>query len=137
MLRMAKKNFNPNMMPNTFQNNPLSINNQSSKNSNSPSINNTHPPQTNPTLPNLNNMDMNGTLKMLQDNPQLMNMMGPQMANMFGGSGGNQEAIMNSMQTILWLMSLPQRIKAFLSSKRGMLFISFIVFLIVAYFYNR
>lgn len=140
-LKTAKKNFNPNSFnPEINTNNCLQSNPNSNSNTSSPTGNISSyipPPQTTPTFPNLNNMDINGMLKMVQDNPQLMNMMGPQMANMFGGSGANQQMMMNSMQNILWLISLPQRIKTFLTSPKGMLFISIIMILIIAYFYNR
>ena len=127
-VKKSRMNMNQNNMNVNFSTNGTAV------------INSTPPTMTQPTpnaFPNLNNMDFNSMLKMIQDNPQLMNMMGPQMANMFGGSGANQQAIMNSMQSILWLLSLPQKIKSFFSSTRGMLFISFIIILIIAYFYNR
>ncbi len=139
MLQMAKKNkmnfnqgginTNGNVsknIPNTTDTNAISNNNQR---------NDTLPPQNNP-FPNMNNMDINGMLKMIQDNPQLMNMMGPQMANMFGGNEANSQLMMNSMQNILWLISLPQRIKEFFKSTRGLLFLSIFVILILAYYYR-
>ena len=137
------KNVNPSML-NNAKNSRMNFN-QNNMNTNIPTngsaVSNTTPPtitQPTPTaFPNLNNMDFNSMLKMMQDNPQLMNMMGPQMASMFGGSGANQQAIMNSMQSIFWLLSLPQKIKSFFSSTRGLLFISIVVILIIAYFYNR
>ena len=143
MLQMAKKskiNFDPSSAT-TNRNN--TIPNYSFPNTSIPSdvternIPNSNTVEPTSTFPNLNSMDVNGMFKMIQDNPQLMNMMGPQMANMFGANGGNQDVLMNSMQNILWLMSLPQRIKAFLKSSRGIIFISIVLILIIAYFYNR
>lgn len=144
MLQMAKKNqvqinpagINTNMTNQSIPNNSLSNDSVASTVPNRNISNNNPIDQTN-AFPNLNNMDMNGMFKMIQDNPQIMNMMGPQMANMFGGNGGNQQVMMNSMQNILWLISLPQRIKAFITSPRGILFISIVLILIIAYFYNR
>jgi hypothetical protein len=93
------------------------------------------------SFPDLKNMDMNSMLKFVQDNPQILNMMGPQMSKMFGGgmggaNGMNNEVMMNSMQNILWIMSLPQRIRAFFTSTRGMMFSLFIIILIFSYLYK-
>ena len=143
MLQMAKKSkINFDRSSATINTENKTPNNSFSNSSISSSVTERNISNMNPiepinSFPNMNNMDINGMFKMIQDNPQLMNMMGPQMANMFGANGGNQEVIMNSMQNILWLISLPQRIKAFLKSSRGMLFISMILILILAYFYNR
>jgi len=95
-------------------------------------------------MPDLSNMDMGSMLKFIQSNPQMMNMMGPQFANMFpggnnqtgGGGPGNQDAMMNAMQSIFWLMGLPARIKAFFTSTRGIILSLFILFLIISYFYR-
>ena len=99
-------------------------------------------------FPDMNNMDLSSMLKFVQDNPQIMNMMGPQMSQMFGGGQGgangatagpngmNNDMMMKSMQNILWLMTLPSRIKAFFTSTRGLLFIGLIVILIIAYYKN-
>jgi hypothetical protein len=66
-------------------------------------------------------------------------MMGPQMSQMFGGGaagGANNDMMMKSMQNIIWLMSLPSRIKAFFSSTRGLLLLGVFLVLIIAYFKN-
>jgi hypothetical protein len=99
-------------------------------------------------FPDMNNMDLSSMMKFVQDNPQIMNMMGPQMSQMFGGGQGgangatggpngmNNDMMMKSMQNILWLMTLPSRIKAFFTSTRGLLFIGLFVMLIIAYYKN-
>lgn len=96
-----------------------------------------------PNFGDLKNMDMASMMKFVQSNPQIMNMMGPQFAGMFGGGnnngtgGGDQNnMMMKSMENVLWLISLPQRIKAFFSSTRGKVVILFIIVLIIAYFYR-
>lgn len=84
------------------------------------------------------NMDINSMMDFIQKNPNIMNMMGPQMNNMFGGANGGMDPnlMMNSMQTILWIMSLPTKIKQFFSSTKGKLLIMFILFLIISYFFR-
>ena len=86
-----------------------------------------------PTMPG--NMDMSSMLSFVQNNPQLLNMMGPQMAKMFG-KDGNDPHVAKALENIIWLMSLPQRIKAFFSSTRGKLIILAIIVLIITYFYR-
>ncbi len=81
------------------------------------------------------NMDMSSMLGFIQNNPQLLNMMGPQMSKMFG-KDGNDPHMMKAIENIIWLMSLPQRIKAFFSSTRGKLIILAIIVLIITYFYR-
>jgi len=84
------------------------------------------------------NMDINSMMDFIQKNPNIMNMMGPRMSNMFGGanSGMDPNLMMNSMQTILWIMSLPTRIKQFFSSLRGKLLLLFLFILIISYFFR-
>lgn len=91
-----------------------------------------------PSIPDMKNMDINSMLKFVQSNPQILNMMGPQMSQMFGQSQspGQSDVMMNSMQNILWILSLPQRIKAFFFSSRGMLLIFFFIILIFSYFFR-
>jgi hypothetical protein len=121
---------------NSYSNNSISGSSQGS------SVNTTTttatPPQM-PSFPDMKNMDMSSMLKFVQDNPQIMNMMGPQMSQMFGGGaagGVNNDMMMKSMQNIIWLMSLPSRIKAFFSSPRGLVLLGVFLVLIIAYFKN-
>lgn len=111
-----------------------------SPNANSSSVNNTNQQQ-NPNpfgSGGFPNMDMNSMMDFIQKNPNIMNMMGPQMSNMFGGgaNGMDPNLMMNSMQTILWIMSFPSRIKQFFSSTKGKILILCLLFLIISYFFR-
>jgi hypothetical protein len=162
-INMMKNNMNPDifkMVGNTdfLDNNYSRINNMNNNLNNNnnipkqrespPSIEREEEPiqttqsQRQPTMPNFN--DLGSMMKLIQNNPSLMNMMNQQM---FGGGmnqGMNQgmqgnnpnDMLMNSMQTILWLISLPQRIKAFFKSPRGILLIVFFLILIISYYYK-
>jgi tetratricopeptide (TPR) repeat protein len=107
----------------------------SNNNGNNNSGNNSASPM---PFPGLGNMDMSSMLKFVQSNPEMMKMMGPQMSSMMGGGsqGGNPDMMMNAMQNILWVMSIPSRIKAFFKSTRGMIFLACAIILIIAYFYR-
>jgi len=121
--------------------NNLNNENSSPYNSNTNSINfgnQTKQPMPNPfgngSMPN---MDMNGMMDFIQKNPNIMNMMGPQMSQMFGGANGmDPNLMMNSMQTILWIMSLPTRIMQFFSSVKGKVLLICLLFLIISYFFR-
>jgi hypothetical protein len=113
--------------------------NQANQNSNN--ITNTNNTPSPAGFPDMGNMDMGKMMEMIQNNPQMMNMMGPQMSQMFGnGANGapnmDPNLMMSSMQTILWIMGIPSRIKQFFSSTRGKLLILLIVVLIGSYFYR-
>jgi hypothetical protein len=123
---------NQNNPYNNFSNNNIS-NNPPSNQNNPP--NNSQMPPFKGGFPDLKNMDINSMMKFMQDNPQIMNMMGPQMSQMFG-PGANNEMMMKSMQNILWIVSLPSKIKAFFTSTRGMMFIMLVIVLIVSYYKN-
>ena len=86
-----------------------------------------------PTFPA--GMDFSSMMSFVQQNPELLkNVMGN--SNMAGMFGNDNNAMMGSMNTILWLMGFPQRIKNFFNSTQGRLFIAFIIFLIISYFYR-
>ena len=128
---------------NTNNSNGRNLNNenQSSDNSNSNNAHVSIPAQQPIQNPIGNggfpNMDMNGMMDLISKNPNIMNMMGPQMSNMFGNANGmDPNLMMNSMQTILWVVSLPTRIKQFLSSVKGKILILCLLFLIIAYFFR-
>jgi len=73
-------------------------------------------------------------LKFAQQNPEMLkNIMGN--SGMFGGGQDNQK-MMQSMETILWLLGFPQRVKSFFGSTQGKLFIVFVIILIIAYYYR-
>ena len=139
-------NNNPNNITTSTpsQNIPISEQNQENNLNNEQIFsNNNQKPNIFPTggFPDMANMDMGSMMDFMQKNPQIMNMMGPQMSKMFGGNGngnGNMDPnlMMNTMQTILWVFSIPSRIKQFFSSLRGRLLILFIIILIIAYIYK-
>ena len=112
LIKMAQnQNFpNPNPMTNTNINN------------------NVQPPQ----MPNLNNMDFSQMMDFVKKNPELLKMVSPQLSQMMGGKNVDPEIMMKSMENILWIFSLPGRIKRFMLSWRGICF----VILIIAIFFG-
>lgn len=127
---------------NTNKNNNLNNESYSSKNANNASVSNQtqqQQPMTNPFgNGGMTNIDMSSMMDFIQKNPNIMNMMGPQMSQMFGGAanGMDPNLMMNSMQTILWIMSLPSRIKQFFSSIQGKVLLICLLFLIISYFFR-
>lgn len=161
-INFMKNNMNPDLMKmavdmnpnspipssnnsnNTTENKKTNLNNESYDNVNN-SNNNISVSNQNQQQPvnfpfgngNLPNMDMKSMMDFISKNPNIMNMMGPQMSQMFGnGNGMDQNLMMNSMQTILWFMSIPTRIKQFFSSTQGKILILCLLFLIIAYFFR-
>lgn len=86
-------------------------------------------------MPNPGNMDFSQISDMMSKNPELMKMAMSSMG-MGGVEGADPNMMMNSMQTILWLMSIPSRIKNFFKSTRGILFSLIIVILFISYYYG-
>lgn len=140
-------NNNPNNITTSTpsQNIPISQQTQENNLNNEQEVisNNNQKPSMFPSgsFPDMANMDMGSMMDFMQKNPQIMNMMGPQMSKMFGGNGnetGNMDPnlMMNAMQTIIWVITIPSRIKQFFSSLRGRLLILFIIILIIAYLYK-
>ena len=130
---MKDPNFNPPNMGNPFNNN---INNNNNNNSNnitnnnniSNNINNTNqsgnmPPQ----MPNFANMDFQQMMDFIKKNPELLKMISPQLSQMMGGRNIDPEVMMKSMEKIMWIFSIPGRIKRFMLSWRGVCFIIFII----------
>ena len=113
---MRDPNFNP-KMANTFNTN---INNNQHGNNNMP-----------PQMPNLANMDYQQMFDFIKKNPDLLKMVSPQISQMMGGKNIDPELMVKSMEKIMWLFSLPGRIKRFMLSWRG---ICFIVFIIAIYY---
>jgi len=85
-------------------------------------------------MPNPSNMDFSQMGDLISKNPELLKMAMNSMG--MGNSGADPNLMMNSMQTILWVMSIPQRIKAFFTSTKGILFSLIIAILIISYFYG-
>ena len=162
-VNFMKNNLNPDLMkmaadmnpsfPNPSNNSSLIKN---STNSNTNSLNTEHYSSNNSNINNISlsnpnqqpmpnafgngafpNMDMNSMMDFMQKNPNIMNMMGPQMSQMFGGQNGiDPNLMMNSMQTILWILSLPTRIKQFFSTIKGKVLLICLLFLIISYFFR-
>ena len=129
LIKMAQnQNFpNPNPMTNTNVNN-INNNTNNNINNNTNINNNVQPPQ----MPNLNNMDFSQMMDFVKKNPELLKMVSPQLSQMMGGKNVDPEIMMKSMENILWIFSLPGRIKRFMLSWRGICF----VILIIAIFYG-
>ena len=127
---MRDPNFNPpnidNAYNNNINNNNINNNNLSNNNINNnvnPAVNNNSIPQ----MPNLSNMDFQQMIDFIKKNPDLLKMISPQLSQMMGGKNIDPEIMMKSMEKIMWIFSLPGRIKRFMLSWRGICFIIFIV----------
>jgi hypothetical protein len=135
-LNMVKNSMNPDMFrmmsknSDKLDNIPTPTKNTSLDNETQPTTQKTTPQQPF-SIPQ--NMDMSSMMSFIQNNPQLLNMMGPQFSQMFGN---NDPHMMKAIQNIMWLMSIPQRIKTFFSTTNGKMFILVIIVLIIAYFYR-
>ena len=119
LIRMVQnQNFQPpmgNMNHNNVNTNINNINNN---------INN-NPQQ--PQMPNLNNMDFSQMMEFIKKNPELLKMAAPGLSKMMGGKDIDPEIMMKSMENIMWIFSIPGRIKRFMLSWRGICFIVFII----------
>ena len=80
-----------------------------------------------PQMTNLANMDFQQMIKKNKKNPELLKMVSPQLSKMMGGKNIDPEIMMKSMEKIMWLFSIPGRIKRFMLSWRGICFIVFII----------
>ena len=60
-------------------------------------------------------------------NPELLKMVSPQLSKMMGGKNIDPEIMMKSMEKIMWIFSIPGKIKRFMLSWRGICFIIFII----------
>ena len=127
---MKDPNFNPPNMGNPFNNNINNNNSNNITNNNniSNNINNTNqsgnmPPQ----MPNFANMDFQQMMDFIKKNPELLKMISPQLSQMMGGRNIDPEVMMKSMEKIMWIFSIPGRIKRFMLSWRGVCFIIFII----------
>ena len=138
-LNMVKNSMNPDMFRMMAKNSDKFDNLPTPTKTNSLDNENVPPQTTKPTTTQQQpfnmpqNMDMSSMMSFIQNNPQLLNMMGPQFSQMFGN---NDPHMMKAIQNIMWLMSMPQRIKAFFSTTNGKMLILVIIVLIIAYFYR-
>ena len=124
LLRMAQnQNFQP-----AYNNN--SRNNSDNNNINTNINKNTQQPQ----MPNLNNMDFSQMMEFIKKNPEILKMISPQLSKMMGGKDIDPEIMMKSMENIMWIFSIPGRIKRFMLSWRGICFIVFIIAILYGIF---
>ena len=78
-------------------------------------------------MPNLGNMDITQMMEFIKKNPELLKMISPQLSQMMGGKNIDPEIMMKSMENIMWIFSIPGRIKRFMLSWRGVCLIVFII----------
>ena len=124
LLKMAQnQNFTNPMVNNNNINNNTNTNNNTNNNNTNKDVNNIQPPQ----MPNLENMDFSQMMDFIKKNPQLLNLISPQLSKMMGGKNIDPEIMMKSMENILWIFSIPGRIKRFMLSWRGICLIVFII----------
>lgn len=117
--------------------NNTSVSSNSSNTNNNTNMNNVNPG----SFPDMStfpkNMDMKSMMDFVSKNPDMLKMISPQMAQMFGGNnGGDNKQMQSMMETIIWLFSLPQRIKKFCTSPTGLLIIGLFLYLIYNYFWG-
>jgi hypothetical protein len=72
---------------------------------------------------------MKSMMDFVSKNPDLLKSMGP----MLGGKNGE---LPPQLETIMYILSLPQKIKSFFTSTRGILTVGLIIVLIVSYIYR-
>lgn len=84
-----------------------------------------------PQMPNPGGMDFKSMMDMISKNPDLMKMISPEMAKMFGGKNGEMPP---QFETIMYLLSLPHRIKSFFTSFRGISITVLVIVLVYSYF---
>ena len=113
---MRNPNFQPPNMNNMSNINTNVNNNQTSSNNQIPN-----------NMPNFGNMDFQQMMEFIKKNPELLKMVSPQLSQMLGGKNIDPEIMMKSMEKIMWLFSIPGRIKRFMCSWRGVCFIIFII----------
>ena len=78
-------------------------------------------------MPNLGNMDFTQMMEFIKKNPEILKMVSPQLSKMMGGKDIDPEIMMKSMENIMWIFSIPGRIKRFMLSWRGICLIVFII----------
>ena len=110
---------NSNFQPSNINNNVNINNNQTT--------NNPIPNKMPPNMPNLANMDFQQMLDFIKKNPELLKMVSPQLSKMMDGKDIDPEIMMKSMEKIMWIFSIPGKIRRFLISWRGICFIIFII----------
>lgn len=145
-IKMARNNFNRSKTQ-TFPSNPTPNMNTLNQENQQPQT----PPQSQPSsqptqqpqmpnfssMPNLQNMDFQSMIKFLQDNPEMMKMISPQLASMFGGKNANPDLVMKALEKLLWIFSIPSRIKRFFTSFRGICIVILFIAGIIGFIYRK
>jgi hypothetical protein len=90
-----------------------------------------------PQMPNFAKMDFQQMLDFVKKNPELLKMISPQLSKMMGGKDIDPEIMMKSMEKIMWIFSIPGRIKRFMLSWRGICLIVFIIAIIYGLFFRK
>ena len=128
-IEMMKMSMTPETMKMMRDSNfqaPQTNNNINNLNNNNINNNNNQMPQM-PQMPNLANMNMQEIMEYLKKNLELLKMISPQLSKMFGGKYIDPEIMMRSMEKIMWIFSIPGKIKRFFCSWRGICFVVFVV----------
>ena len=126
LLRMVQNQNFQNPPMNQNNNNNINDNTNNNINTNNITNNNTQNPPM-PNLGNLGNMDFTQMMEFIKKNPQILKMVSPQLSKMMGGKDIDPEIMMKSMENIMWIFSIPGRIKRFMLSWRGICLIVFII----------
>lgn len=136
---------NPDMLKNIDQ---LNLNKNNSNTNGGNSTNNTsvmnQSNQSNQSNPfnglNMNdfpkNMDYSSMVNFISKNPDLIKSLSPQLSQMLGGNNGNGNANIPNLDTLIYLFTLPHRIKTFFLSTKGILLVGSIVCLAAYYFFG-
>ena len=118
LLRMAQnQNFQSPISNQNINTNNINTNNNTNNNNSAQGQ----------QMPNLGNMDITQMMEFIKKNPELLKMISPQLSQMMGGKNIDPEIMMKSMENIMWIFSIPGRIKRFMLSWRGVCLIVFII----------
>lgn len=80
------------------------------------------------------NMDYSSMVNFISKNPDLIKSLSPQLSQMLGNNGNN--ANMPNLDTIIYLFTLPHKIKTFFLSTKGIVIVGSIVCLAAYYFFG-
>lgn len=120
---------NEETISNIKSNNDISASNNASMNQN----NNSNPfanMANMPGLGNMGNMDMKSMMDFVSKNPDILK-------TFFGNNkDGKGNGMPPQFETIMWLLSLPHKIKSFCTSPKGLLIIGLFIYLIYSYFWG-
>lgn len=106
-------------------------------NSNDTVSSNTNPPSQMPNMSQLGGMDMKSMMDFVQKNPELLKSLSPQLANMMGSKGMENMDMGKAIETIVWIMSIPSKIKSFFTSTQGIVITSLVGYIVYNYFWGK